>query len=219
MPRIRSFTLIELLAVIATIAILCAILLPAIGHAKARAHAVVCRGNLRQWGIATHLYAAEHGDHLPPDGVSAPGDRHTNTGWYIQLPKQLGLPRYHDMPWRTNTQIKPGRSIWICPSNSRRSNGTNLFHYCLNHNVNGSGSNNYPTRLVSIPRPSETVWLFDNGGRAAWAQWNNVHSNLHSHGAQFVFLDAHVAWFKNTEYWNPKTKKGLTNNPKLVWIP
>jgi prepilin-type processing-associated H-X9-DG protein len=123
------------------------------------------------------------------------------------------------MPWRSNSHANLGHSIWICPSNRRRSNGNNLFHYCLNEHVNNTGANNNPIRLFSIPHPSVTVWLFDNGGLAAVAQWNNVHSNLHNHGAQFTFLDGHVAWFKNTEYWNPKTKKGLTNNPKLVWIP
>jgi prepilin-type processing-associated H-X9-DG protein len=51
------------------------------------------------------------------------------------------------------------------------------------------------------------------------AQWNNVHSNLHNHGAQFVFLDGHVARFNNKAYWNFKTGQGLTNNPELVWIP
>ena len=48
---------------------------------------------------------------------------------------------------------------------------------------------------------------------------NYVHTNLHNHGAQFVFLDGHVVRFKNTEYWNFSTDKGITNNPALVWIP
>jgi len=218
MARIRAlaFTLIELLVVMAIIAILAALLLSVIGHAKARAQAIVCRNNLRQWGTATQFFAANNGDYLPQDG-SFDGSS-TNEGWYIDLPRILGLPTYKEMPWRTNDHIKLGRSIWICPSNPRRSNGHELFHYCLNKNVNGSGTGN-KIRLVSIPHPSVTIWLFDNGGTAGVAQWNNVHSNLHNHGAQFVFLDSHVAWFKNTEYWNPKTKKGLTNNPKLVWFP
>ena len=217
MPRTRAFTLIELLVTMAIIAILAALLLSVIGHAKARAQAVACRNNLRQWGTATQLFAGENGDRLPQDGRSNPDNSDTK-GWYIQLPQQLGMPRYRDMPWCTNAQIDPGRSVWICPSNRRRSNGNNLFHYCLNENVNGHGTGNQ-IRLVSIPHPSVTVWLFDNGKLAAVAEWNNVHSNLHSHGAQFVFLDGHVAWFKNKAYWNFTTNKGLTNNPKLVWCP
>jgi len=213
MPRTRAFTLIELLVVLAIITILAALLLTVISHVKARARAITCRNNLRQWGTATQLYAAANGDHLPKNGSS--GGDWSNDGWYIDLPKEIGLPPYNEMRWHTNAGIDPGNSIWICPSNTRRSNGKNLFHYCLNKNVNGTSQ----TRLVSVGQPTTTVWLFDNGGVGPVAEWNNVHSNLHSHGAQFVFLDGHVAWFKNTEYWNPKTKKGLTNNPKLVWFP
>jgi prepilin-type processing-associated H-X9-DG protein len=131
----------------------------------------------------------------------------------------MNLPRYHDMPWRTNADADLGHTIWICPSNPRRSNGNNLFHYCLNDHVNDTGTNNRPTRMVSIQRPSATVWLFDNGKLAAVAQQNNVHTSLHNRGAQFVFLDGHAARFRNTEYWNFTTGKGITNNPELVWIP
>ncbi|HLX72420.1 MAG TPA: prepilin-type N-terminal cleavage/methylation domain-containing protein [Verrucomicrobiae bacterium] len=216
MSQDRAFTLIELLVVMAIIAILAALLLSAISHAKASAQAITCRNNLRQWGTATQLYAADNSDYLPKDGSFS--GTSTKEGWYIDLPRTLGLPPYSEMPWRTNARIDPGRSIWICPANPRRSNSNELFHYCLNKNINGNGTGN-KIRLVSIPSPSITVWLFDNGGVAAVAQWNNVHSNLHSHGAQFTFLDGHAAWFKNTEYWNPQTKQGLTNNPRLVWIP
>lgn len=215
MARIRAeaFTLIELLVAIAIVAILAALLLTAITHAKARAQAVACMSNLRQWGIATHLYAAAHGDRLPRNGSS--GGNWTTHGWYIDLPKMIDVPPYYEMPWRTNAEINPGNSIWICRSNKRRSNGKNLFHYCLNKNVNGTNQ----IRMICVRRPATTVWLFDNGGTGPVAQWNNVHSNLHNHGAQFVFLDAHVAWFKNTAYWDSKTRKGLTNNPKLLWFP
>ena len=222
MSRTRSFTLIELLVVMAIIAILSALLLSVISRVKTSAQAITCRNNLKQWGIATQLYAAANDDYLPPDGTSTPNDNATNIGWYIQLPQQLGLPRYADMPWRTNPRAPLGHSIWICPANSHRCNTSkntnNLFHYCLNKNVNGTGESNQ-IRLVSIPHPSVTVWLFDNGKVGAVEQWNNVHSNLHNQGAQFVFLDGHVVRFNNKAYWNFKTHEGITNNPQLVWIP
>ena len=63
------------------------------------------------------------------------------------------------------------------------------------------------------------IWLFDNGKLAAVAQQNNVHTNLHSRGAQFVFLDGHALRLKNTAYWDFAADKGRTNNPDLVWIP
>jgi prepilin-type N-terminal cleavage/methylation domain-containing protein/prepilin-type processing-associated H-X9-DG protein len=224
----RAFTLIELLVVIAIIAILAALLMAVVGRVKSRVQAVCCLNNLQHWGAATHVYALDNDDLLPPEGKSAPLETDLADpgyrGWYIQLPEQMQLPRYRDMPWRTNWLIHPENSVWICPANSRRcdasSNTNNLFHYCLNDHVNGTGTNfNRPTPMTGIRRPGQVVWLFDNGRLAAVAQQNNVHSNLHNKGAQFVFLDGHAARFKSTEYWNFKTGKGITNNPALVWIP
>lgn len=213
MPRSRAFTLMELLVVVGIIGALAALLLTAVSRAKAAAQAATCKNNLRQWGQATHLYVGSHRDFLPRNGSSS--GRSTTYGWYNELPEELDLPPYYKMPWHTNKAIAPGKCIWICPSNPRRSSGTNLFHYCLNGNVNGTNQ----VRLGSVPHPAVTVWLFDNGRLAPVAQQNNVHPNLHSHGAQFVFLDAHVAWFPNKEYWDFKHDQGLTNNPELLWRP
>lgn len=212
----RAFSLVELLVVIAIIAILAALLLPVLSHIRVTSQATMCRNNLRQWGIATHVFAADNNDLLPTDGSFSGSS--TDKGWYVDLPRVLNLPTYHEMPWRTNANMDPGRCIWICPSNPRRSNGSELFHYCLNRHVNGDGTDNQ-IQLANVRRPALTVWLFDNGGVAAVAQWNNVHSNLHNQGAQFVFLDGHAARFRNKEYWNFSANTGITNNPELVWIP
>lgn len=227
MPASRAFTLVELLVAITVIAILAALALSALARTRTASQAITCRNNLKQWGVATHLFAADHDDLLPPEGASAPTESEllnpSYQGWYIQLPEQLNLPAYRDMPWRTNWLVPPENSIWICPANSRRCNASpstnNLFHYCLNEHVNGTGSANHQMPMASVRRPSQVVWLFDNGKLAAVAQWNNVHSNLHNRGAQFVFLDGHVARFRNKEYWDLAANKGITNNPELVWIP
>jgi len=202
MPQTRAFTLIELLVAMAIIAVLAALLLTVLNRAKSTAQAAVCRNNLKQWGQATHLFAADHDDFLPSEGKPTPLESDLANpayqGWYVQLPDQMNLPSYAGMTWRTNPNVNPGNSIWICPSNRRRCDGS-------------SKTNNL--------RPSQVIWLFDNGGLAAVAQQNNVHTNLHNRGAQFVFLDAHVARYRNTAYWDFKNSKGITNNPELVWMP
>jgi prepilin-type N-terminal cleavage/methylation domain-containing protein len=64
-----GFTLIELLVVIGVIAVLMAVLLPALGRARKQARAVACQGNLRQWGVALNLYAQDNEGRLPKDSI------------------------------------------------------------------------------------------------------------------------------------------------------
>ena len=224
----RAFTLLELLTVIAIIAIVAAMLLPALARTRSTSQAISCRGNLRQWGLATQLYTGSHDDFLPPEGVPNPqaelGQLNaTNRAWYIQLPEELSLPPYRTMAWRTNPLVEPDNTIWLCPANPRRCNGSsktnNLFHYCLNEYVNGTGANERALRITAVRRASQVVWLFDTKNLPAVGTPNYVHTNLHNRGAQFLFLDGHVQRFRSLEYWDFAANKGLTNNPDLVWFP
>jgi prepilin-type N-terminal cleavage/methylation domain-containing protein/prepilin-type processing-associated H-X9-DG protein len=212
----RAFTLIELLVVIVIIGILASLLAPALGKAKAKAKAISCLNNLKQWGLATQYYANDNDDLLPRDGT--PNGASRSQGWYVDLPKEIDVRPYHELPWRTNEAAPPGKSIWTCPSNRRRSNGNNLFHYTLNKNVNGAGSGRR-VFITSFNSHARIPWLFDNGKLAAVAQQNNIHTNLHSAGAQILFLDGHAERFHHSEYWDFDRDKGRTNNSALMWYP
>jgi prepilin-type N-terminal cleavage/methylation domain-containing protein len=79
----RAFTLIELLVVIAIIAILAAMLLPALSRAKERAYRTTDVSNLHQFGLASMLYASDFQDYLPPGAADIA--HFPKTTWDIML--------------------------------------------------------------------------------------------------------------------------------------
>jgi prepilin-type processing-associated H-X9-DG protein len=223
----RAFTLSELLIAIAVIAFITALLLSSFCRARDRAKGVYCLGNLRQWGQALYFYAMSNGDFLPREGAPTPTEAELKNpdyqAWYIELPTQMHLPRYADMPWRTNPAVTPARSIWICPSNPRRcdasSRTNNLFHYCLNENLDGTDKHDRPTQLGTLRHPDSTVYLFDSKNLPAVGSAGFVHTNLHNHGAHLLFLDGHSVRFKSPDYWDFTKRRAITNNPNIRWYP
>lgn len=107
--RRQAFTLIELLVVISIVALLMAILLPALQRVRKQARAAVCKTNLKQWGSTLALYAHDNDGHFPGDGDS--------TLWILSG-RYVGFDN-PDEPIEFHSIRTEG--IAICPMASRRS--------------------------------------------------------------------------------------------------
>ena len=102
MSRCRAFTLIELLVVIAIIAILAALLLPALARAKVKAQAIKCISNQKQQYLGYHMYAEENRDFFPIHGDWA------TVGGFIRTNVRT-VPVVHDTARETNRPLKSCR--------------------------------------------------------------------------------------------------------------
>lgn len=211
-----GWSLVELMVVIAILAILAGVTLPALTGVKKRAHNMLCQHHLKQWGMATHLYATDFEGWLPKDGSS--NGQSKFGGWYISLPPYLNLPPYSQWPGRTNLHARPGISPYLCPANLKISDGKNLFHYCLNRSVNGSGAGNQ-VNISHIRNPASLIWLFDNGKKAGVASAANLHTNIHPSGPNILVLDGHVESVKRHDMMYNKENKLNPLIPGLHWLP
>ena len=81
----RAFTLVELLVVMAIIALLAALLLPVLGRAKESARATVCLSNLHQIGIALQIYVQENNNKLPVMHDVSPDPAVSRSGDFVRL--------------------------------------------------------------------------------------------------------------------------------------
>lgn len=191
----------ELLVVVAIIAILAALLLPSLSRAKQRVKAIQCQNNLRQLGLATWMYASDFEDRLPPSSHMT-----GYISWVAALPPYLGSKV-------TTTSIGAATNILLCPVEKP---GTGrLSSYAANDFLL-----NYPTlpnnptpisKITQVASSSETIWmaesleallgedhfhfagkLIDGDGYAPREFEGQVIVRRHSGAANYLFLDGHV---------------------------
>jgi prepilin-type N-terminal cleavage/methylation domain-containing protein/prepilin-type processing-associated H-X9-DG protein len=206
----RAFTLIELLVVIAIIAILAAMLLPALSAAKQRAWTTSCNSNLHQVGLGMRMFADDNNEYYPESGADIYwGAVDMTTGkpsWLEQIFPYVGNTNAYDCPG--NVQLPPNlrgpfnyfngcNAAYVATGGfAPVKSSTIMFPSAFVLSGDTAGTLNNGAGLQFDPLDADKDDYSQNcvGGAAAPAM--TEYWQIHSKGQNVMFADGHSQWYK-----------------------